>query len=165
MRLGVVSDTHDRVSNVERIVDRFLDEGVDAVVHTGDFTSPSTLQRFARLQVPLYGVLGNNDHDRDGLVSTAAALGMELAETTLELDIAGRSVFVVHDPEEVDLGGLCAGAGPPDLVLHGHTHRYRWERCGAAWIFNPGECAGTVAGLGAVGVIELGRLQSSLLAV
>ena len=165
MKIGVVSDTHDRLANVERILARFAEARVDAVVHTGDFTLPATLELFGRVGVPTYGVLGNNDHDRQGLLATAERLGMQLGEHTLALELAGRSVFVVHDPEDVDLQELCSSPGAPHLVVHGHTHRHRWQRCGEAWIFNPGECAGHVEGLGAVGVVDLLGMDSALLQV
>ncbi len=158
MKLGVVSDTHDRAQNVERILSRFAEAQVEAVVHTGDFTLPQTLEMFARLEIPVYGVLGNNDHDREGLLGVASRAGMHLGEHSLELDLGGRRVCVVHDPEDVDLAELGSREGGPELVLHGHTHRYRWERVGRVWVFNPGECAGFVEGLGAVGVIDVPSL-------
>ena len=61
MRIGVVGDTHNRLPNVERIVDLLRDAAVERVVHTGDFTEPAVLARLARLEVPLVGVFGNND--------------------------------------------------------------------------------------------------------
>ena len=55
MRIGVVSDTHDNLSNVRRIVGLFNDANVDRVVHTGDITQPKTLDLLAGLNVPLVG--------------------------------------------------------------------------------------------------------------
>ncbi len=37
MRLGVVSDTHDRMVAIHAAVDLFERESVDAVIHCGDF--------------------------------------------------------------------------------------------------------------------------------
>ena len=165
MRLGVVSDAHDRLLNVERIVEAFRGAKVDAVVHTGDITLPMTLARFARVEVPVFGVPGNNDHDREGLDNVAERLGMTLEPRTLEIELGGRRVFVVHDPEDVDLGELCSGDGSPELVLHGHTHRHRWARSAVSWVFNPGECAGFVEGLGSVGVLDLRNMSQELLSV
>lgn len=165
MRLGVVSDTHDRRPNVERILTQFEAARVDAVLHTGDVTLPSTLELFGRLGVPLYGVLGNNDHDRDGLHRVAKEIGMRLADEVLEVALGDRRIVSVHDPEDVDLQQLYGSEGAPDLMLHGHTHRHRWEKVGGTWVFNPGECAGAVEGLGAVGVVDLSRLELELLKI
>ena len=72
MRIGVVSDTHNHLANVARIVELLNRAGVDHVVHTGDITQPKTLDVLARLVAPLTGVLGNNDlGEREGLVAAA----------------------------------------------------------------------------------------------
>ena len=42
-----------------------------------------------------------------------------------------------------------------DLILHGHTHRFRLEKIGETIIFNPGECAGFMKGKNQVGIIDL----------
>ena len=57
MRIGVVSDTHNHLANVARIVELLNRAGVDHVVHTGDITQPKTLDVLARLVAPLTGVL------------------------------------------------------------------------------------------------------------
>ena len=63
MILGVVSDTHNRIDNVEKIIDIFNSNNVEKVIHTGDITQPRTLVRFKRLNCPLLGVYGNNDQE------------------------------------------------------------------------------------------------------
>ena len=71
MILGVVGDTHNRVSNVEKIIDIFNEKKVDKVIHTGDITQAKTLRRFSRLNCPLIGVYGNNDLEEEGLKDIA----------------------------------------------------------------------------------------------
>ena len=61
MLVGVVSDTHNRVKHVEKIVNLFNSYELSLVVHTGDITKASTLKRFSRLDSKLIGVYGNND--------------------------------------------------------------------------------------------------------
>ena len=63
----------------------------------------------------------------------------------------------MHDKTQIALQS--GGVGAPDLVLHGHTHRYRWERVGRAWVFNPGECAGMLRGHNVVGILDLRTLS------
>jgi putative phosphoesterase len=64
MRIGVVSDTHNNLRNVRRIVELFNAARVERVIHTGDITQAKTLEIFAHLDAPLFGVYGNNDQDR-----------------------------------------------------------------------------------------------------
>ncbi len=160
MRIGVVGDTHDRMTHVERIVALLRDASVDALVHTGDITRPDVLDRLAVLGVPMAGVYGNNDrHTRGALRDHAERVGMRLVDPPLRLEWAARRILVVHDPEALP-ESLPA---PVDLVLHGHTHRHRHETRDGTLFFNPGECAGWMAGRNAVGVVDLPTLQAELL--
>jgi putative phosphoesterase len=160
MRIGVVGDTHDRISNVERIVDLFNDAQVDRVIHTGDITSPAVLEEFARLDVPMLGVYGNNDQfDRARLDAEATRFGMDFALPPRTFRWAGREILVVHDPEDAS----AAISQEVDLLLHGHTHRHRHEQVGKTLIFNPGECAGFMKGYNAVGLVDLVSLEASRL--
>jgi putative phosphoesterase len=160
MRIGVVGDTHNQMTNVDKIVSLFREAQIERVVHTGDITQPSVLERFARLDVPLLGVFGNNDlAERERLTHHANQFGMDLVDPPRTLEWAGRKILVVHDPEDAPTS-LPADL---DLVLHGHTHRHRHERQGETLIFNPGECAGFTAGHNAVGLVDLLPLETRLL--
>lgn len=157
MRIGVVSDTHNRMPNVERIVALFREAGAERIVHTGDLTEPRVLAELARVGVPAFAVFGNNDrHHRTALLSEAKRCGIHLVDPPHRLEWASRQILVVHDPEEMPQ----PLPETVDLVLHGHTHRYRHEQVGRSLIFNPGECAGLRAGANAVGVVDLETLET-----
>jgi hypothetical protein len=159
MRIGIVSDTHNHIRNVHRIVELFNDAKVERVIHTGDITQAKTLEVFAHLDAPLYGVFGNNDQERESLETAIAQFGFLFREPPFELDWHGRRIVVVHDPLELD------GTVAPhhDLALHGHTHLHRYEERDGQVIFNPGECAGHMKGLNAVGLMDLSDLSVELL--
>jgi len=159
MRVGVISDTHDNARNVARIVAVLRDARVERVIHTGDITRASTLRLLAGIAVPVFGVYGNNDVEREQLAEAAAELGFELAEPPLELHWAGRRITVVHDRRAHPQLELAAR----DVLLHGHDHRYAFERVAGTLVFNPGECAGWLEGRNAVGVLDLERLEADLL--
>jgi len=150
MRIGVVSDTHNNLKNVRRIVEIFNEQGVDRVIHTGDISQAKTLDVFAALNAPLFGFFGNNDQEREDLEDAIARHGFTFQDPPLHLNWASRTIIVVHDPLEFD-GHL----SQQDLALHGHTHRYRLEQESAQTIFNPGECAGMMQGRNAIGVVDL----------
>ena len=69
---GVISDTHDNARNVARMVEVLRAARVERVIHTGDITRPATLRLFGALGVPLFGVYGNNDREREPLAAAAA---------------------------------------------------------------------------------------------
>ena len=159
MRIGVVSDTHNNLRNVGRIVELFNDAGVARVVHTGDITQAKTLHALAGLDAPLVGVFGNNDCERDSLERAIGTHGFHFQEPPFECTWHGRRIVVVHDP--LDLDGLPSGSH--DLALHGHTHRYRLTCTAGRLEFNPGECAGHLAGYNAIGIVDLAHMQTELL--
>ena len=41
-----------------------------------------------------------------------------------------------------------------NIIVHGHTHRFRDEIYKDTHIFNPGECAGMMEGKNKVGIID-----------
>ncbi len=159
MRIGVISDTHDNARNVARIVAVLREARVERVIHTGDITRAATLRLLAEVAVPVFGVYGNNDHERESLAAVAAELGFELAEPPLELRWAGRRITVVHDRKAHPELELTAR----DVLLHGHDHRYALEKVAGTLVFNPGECAGWLEGRNAVGVLDLVRLEADVL--
>ena len=158
MRIGVVSDTHNNLRNVKRIVALFREAAVEQVVHTGDITQPRTLRALAEVGVPILAVFGNND-EREALLEGAADLCVELADPPFEWVLASRRVLVAHDPAE--LAG--AVADEHAVVLHGHTHQRVIERGDGRLVFNPGECAGHLAGRQTVGIVDLATLEPELL--
>jgi putative phosphoesterase len=128
------------------------------VVHTGDITQPKTLEVLACARAPIVGVYGNND-ERHGLAVAARRLAVDLAEPPRRLTWAGRRLAVVHDPKE----HADACGSDVDVVLHGHEHRLVLERTAGRLVFNPGECAGHMAGLNTVGILDLATLDVELL--
>ncbi|MCW2524698.1 MAG: metallophosphoesterase [Frankiales bacterium] len=89
-------------------------EGADAILHAGDVCLPSVLDELSAW-APVHVVLGNNDGP------DVQAWG---AGETLELDLGGLAVAMVHD------SGPSLGRGPrlkrrfpdADLVVFGHSH-------------------------------------------
>jgi putative phosphoesterase len=159
MRIGVVSDTHNHLSNTAHIVELFNAAQVDRVVHTGDITQAKTLRVMAALDAPLVGAYGNNDLERESLESACAELGMDFVDHPLHIEWQERRVVVVHDPRDL-APELLAGC---EIALHGHDHWQKIERHHGALVFNPGECAGHMQGRNSVGVLDLTTLRAQIL--
>lgn len=159
MRIGVVSDTHNNMPNVRKIVQLFNQLDVDRVIHTGDITQAKTLEVFAHLKVPLHGVFGNNDLERASLEDAIGRYGFQFADPPLTLEWHNRKTIVVHEP--VDLEGI--DLSTCDLALHGHTHIKTILYEEGQLTFNPGECAGMIEGYNAIGVIDLADLSHKII--
>ena len=157
MILGVVGDTHNQLSNVEKIIDIFNEKNVSKVIHTGDITQAKTLDRFSRLSCPLIGVYGNNDLEEKGLKDTAKQNGFNFRHPPFLIKVSNKKIAIFHEPDNIE--NFLKKDPSIHLVVHGHTHRYRNEKIGDVKIINPGECAGFVKGKNAVGLLNLKNLK------
>ena len=159
MRIGIVSDTHNNLANCQRIVELFNDRAVERVIHTGDITQAKTIDVFSKLDVPMLGVFGNNDKERESLKIAIDLHDFHFIDPPMSLTLAGRNLVVVHDPRDLDTID-CSRA---DVILHGHTHTRIIEYSNSQLTFNPGECAGMMKGLNAIGILDLETLNPEVI--
>ena len=73
------------------------------------------------------------------------------------LEISNTKIAVFHEPDKIE--SFLKKDSSIDLIIHGHTHRYRNENIGKIRIINPGECAGIIKGKNSVGAINLEDLS------
>ena len=157
MLVGVVSDTHNNIKNIKKIIYLFNEEQVDLVIHTGDISKASTLEIFSNLNSPLVGVFGNNDRIEEGLKEVCEVYDFNFQEPPLSLTLENKKVAVFHEPELIE--GYIKDHQDTDLILYGHTHRYKEEKVGDIIYFNPGESAGSMEGKSAIGLINMCNLK------
>ncbi|WP_144797389.1 YfcE family phosphodiesterase [Halorubrum depositum] len=152
MRIGIVSDTHDDLAAVEAAVALFDREGVDAVVHCGDFVAPFSVAPFdvdgddPDAGFDFHAVRGNNDGEW-AVQSTVEAFGTYHGEAgTLsfgdgDAERAGDGdpvdVAVTHGTSGVVVDAL-VDCGDYDYVFHGHTHAHGVEERDGTVRVNPG---------------------------
>ncbi len=158
MRIGVVSDTHNNLRNVHRIVDLFNEARIDRVVHTGDITQAKVLHALAGLEAPLYGVYGNNDQERASLEEAAERHGITLVDPPMRVTWHAQRIVVVHEPHQLSW----VDGEVHEVALHGHTHLRRIEHTAGQLVFNPGESAGHMKGHNAIGILDLASLEPEI---
>ncbi|MES3162284.1 MAG: metallophosphoesterase [Halorubrum sp.] len=154
MRIGIVSDTHDDLDAVNAAVELFESQGVDAVVHCGDFVAPFSVTPFDA-GFEFYAVRGNNDGEW-AVESTVDSFGHYLGEagtvtfggdTDANGDAEGGGdadsgsdhieIAVTHGTSSVVVDAL-VDCGDYDYVFHGHTHTHGVETRDATVRLNPG---------------------------
>jgi uncharacterized protein len=116
--IGVISDTHGLVRPEALAALR----GSDAIVHAGDIGNPDVLEQLAKL-APLTVIRGNVD-------KWAADL-----PDTVELALAGKRFYVIHNLKELDLDPRSAGFA---AVISGHSHVPKTETRDGVLYLNPG---------------------------
>jgi putative phosphoesterase len=135
MRLGILSDTHDRLKRTRRAVELLRAEGAEALIHCGDLTRPEIVPVCAVL--PCWFVFGNNDADDvPALRQAMAEAGAVCLEWGGEVTLAGKRIGVVHGHMHTDVRRLLAAR--PDYLLSGHSHIPGDRRDGPTRRINPG---------------------------
>jgi putative phosphoesterase len=147
MRIGIMSDTHDREVSILTALELLRERGVELLLHCGDIESPETVQLFRGM--PTHFVWGNWDGDgtrsrargkhRDytRLRQAIAGIGATVQEPFGHLELAGRELAWVHgddrklrqELEEMDYF---------DYLFYGHTHAAEQHRTGRTLVVNPG---------------------------
>lgn len=144
MKIGVMSDSHDRYEGIQMAVEAFRERGVEMIIHCGDWVAPLTLQVFIKhakeLNVPIKSVFGNNDAEKARLYERNIALGSPVEFNLTDLlvfDAAGKTIGVYHGTDQNILDALIKSQSY-DAMFTGHTHEYRNETSGKTLILNPG---------------------------
>lgn len=129
VRVGLISDTHDRPhGGVFRLFD-----GVDAILHAGDVCSSEVLTELEAL-APVTAVHGN---------CCSYQLQQDLPASTI-MHVEGWRIFLQHDigtPDrfrpQLDIL-FPADAERPHIVMSGHSHQHWWTQVNGVWFVNPG---------------------------
>ena len=139
MRIAVLSDSHDNISNLERLLPRLQDAGM--LIFCGDLCAPFSLETLARgFSGPVHVTLGNNDGDVYLLTRIAARYPhVSLAVPCGQIEVEGHKVAFVHEPLFAE--GLAA-LGRFDAVFFGHSHQREVRKLGKTLLANPGEVMG-----------------------
>ncbi len=155
-KIGVMSDSHERLDLLGEAVDFFNGEDVDLVLHAGDYISPLTAAPLSRLESELVGVFGNNDGDRLFLRRRFDEEDVGRIERgPHQLELAGKKVVLMHQPRLIE---ALKGSTVPDLVIYGHTHEVQVKE-GRPFVLNPGEVCGLVTDRRTVATVELEEME------
>jgi putative phosphoesterase len=158
MRIGIISDTHDDVPMIKEVIRRLNGLEVSLLLHAGDYVSPFTAKPYSELKAKMIGVLGNNCAERERLREVYAAVGKEIVGSFAEVEVGGRRIALLHGHDDVLLRSLIAH-GCYDVVVHGHDHKVKVEKCGSTLVINPGEVCGYISGKSSFGILETDRLE------
>jgi hypothetical protein len=163
MKIGVISDSHDNLTNIRKAVEVFSTNGVEALIHGGDFCSPFTLAEFKPLSakgVKMHAVFGNNDGDRV-LLSRRGEGFCTFTDGSLTVTLGGKRIVVIHYP---DLAEDLFRLGAYDLVIYGHDHKIKVEG-GPKKLLNPGTSSGYLAERASVAIVETQMMDVTIVTI
>jgi putative phosphoesterase len=118
--IGVISDTH----GLLRPEAMAALAGSDFIIHAGDVGDPAILPALEAI-APVTAIRGNVDSD---------SWAKQLPAVNV-LEVAGQSIYVLHDLSKLDLKPEAAGFR---AVIYGHSHKPSQETRNGVLYFNPG---------------------------
>ena len=141
MRLAIISDVHDNIWSLARVLKAISEERAEVLLVCGDLCAPFSLRAIADgFPKPVYVVFGNNDGDQLHLCEVAVKAGnVALHSFLVEETLDGAKVAIVHYPE---VGTRLAAAGEFQAVFYGHSHVAEMKTINGCLALNPGEVMG-----------------------
>lgn len=158
MVIGIISDTHDQLDCIDRILAHFARRGVRHILHGGDFIAPFSVKRLSRAGCPVTAVFGNNDGEVLGIRKAFKGIG-EIHGRVARVELGGRRIGLMHEPDFLE---ETAASGAFDVLVYGHSHEAEVRRVGATLIINPGAGGGVPDGEPTCCILDLATLEASI---
>jgi putative phosphoesterase len=122
MKIGIISDTHDDIENVQRAIEIFNAHGIDYVIHAGDYIFPGIVKEFEKSNAKLIGVLGNNDGEKAHLLKNFLDIDGELKGELGEIEFDGLRFGIYHGKVK-EVKERLVNTKNYDVLICGHTHK------------------------------------------
>jgi putative phosphoesterase len=135
MKIGIVSDTHDDIGNVKKIVNILKEKKIKKLFHLGDYVAPPLLKEFKDFDIT--GIFGNNDGYKSGLINTFKEINGDLLGDFGKIEIDGIKIALTHG-EFREIAESLAKSGDYDVVFFGHWHKAERSVYKNALLLNPG---------------------------
>jgi putative phosphoesterase len=164
MKVGLMSDTHDRLPFIDKAVQRLNEEKVELVLHAGDYSAPFAAYRFKPLKARMIGVFGNNDAEKELLQKNFETIGKQVRGKFAEVKVDNLKIALLHG-EETDLLESIINTSAYDVVMHGHTHKAEVRKQNRTLIVNPGEVCGYLSEKATIGFLDTGTMEVELVSI
>jgi hypothetical protein len=164
MKIGIIADTHDNLPAIDKAVKRLNDEGVELVLHAGDYVAPFSVLRFKPLKAKLIGIFGNNDGDPEFLKRRFMEINAEIRGRFAEVSVGSVKIAMVHGD---DLGLLASliGTESYDVIVHAHSHEAKIYRKGKTLVINPGEVCGYLSNKSTMALFDTQDMDAKIVQI
>lgn len=157
MEICVISDTHDHLDNLRKVLKILEERKITVMLHGGDFVSPFTWRVLKNFKGDIYGVFGNNDGER---VLLKKLYGDRIQEQIRKIEIGGKKIALMHEPRLLDELAQSRGF---DLIVYGHMHEVDIRKINNTLIINPGEACGWLYGKATFMIVNLETMNVEVL--
>ncbi|NMC35579.1 metallophosphoesterase [Candidatus Beckwithbacteria bacterium] len=146
MKIGIFSDTHDNVANLEKAHQIFNNHNIELALFCGDLVSPFMFKFLSDWPWPIKMVFGNNEGDKYGIIRRLQQYDLHKIEyapkgNIFSLEEDGQKIAVFHG-NGAEITQALLTCGDYDLVCTGHDHVAKISQIGKTLWVNPGTVAG-----------------------
>ncbi|EKE25891.1 MAG: hypothetical protein ACD_5C00008G0002 [uncultured bacterium] len=128
MLIAIISDTHDNLANLKKVLDYCRENKIEKLIHCGDLAEIETLDYIKEnFSGDIFWTFGNMDrgHAADYPFADGKYRSINIFSKHGEVEIANKKIAFVHFPE---YARSLAEEGRYDYVFYGHTHKPWTER-------------------------------------
>jgi putative phosphoesterase len=144
MQIAIISDIHDNIPNLTKVLNYCRDKKIEKIICCGDLASLETLDflndNFAG---EIFFTFGNMDDDylRNYPFENNQYKNTQIFKDFGEIEIEKNKIAFSHFPEIAK--ELCI-TGKYEFVFHGHTHKPWQEKLNNCILLNPGNVANQI---------------------
>ncbi len=140
MKLAIISDIHNNLTNLDKVIKFCLAKNLDMIICCGDTGDQETWTKLCKIWTkPIYAVCGNLEDD-DYIFDDFPRKkfpNLSLSNRTNEIGLGGKKIGFAHWPDIAKK--LIANN---DVVFYGHTHKPWEELIDGKLFLNPGNVSG-----------------------
>lgn len=142
MRIAIVSDTHDNLTNFKKAIDWINKEKIKKIIHCGDIFKTETIKEILKnFKGEIYLIFSSADASFSKIPedSFKNLSKVKICSDFGELKINNKKISFCHFPE---IAQKLSNQQKYHLVFYGHTHKPWEEKIGKTKVINPGNLAG-----------------------
>ena len=143
MKIAIISDSHDNIPNIDKMLAFVKKEKIKIMLHCGDVCAPGVMKYIAeKFKNDIFHVYGNADGDHEKMEEFSKKhKNWHLLGETGNPKIMGvkERIGMTHYPWQ---SKEMANTGKYDIIFYGHSHKPWDEIIGNARVLNPGTLAG-----------------------
>jgi putative phosphoesterase len=162
MKIGVLSDSHDRLDSIELAIDVFNKKRIEHVFHAGDIISPFTSSYYKELNSKLHIVWGNNDGDKKLLTKKFKEINALIHGEFMNIAIENRKIAMIHGTDEAIVKALVK-CGDYQLIIRGHTHKPKISGDSETLLLNPGTPSGYLNKEKTIAIVDLVEMDVQII--
>ena len=161
MLIGIISDSHDSINNLQKLVSILKEKKIKMLIHAGDFCSPFTAFVFNQMDIRLIGVFGNNDGDKLLLKEKYNNFG-EIFDYAKLIILDKKRILITHYPCLIE---SLAKSGNYEIIIYGHTHKVDIRQINKTLIINPGALCAEISAQSTFVILNTDTSQTDVIEV